>query len=155
MLNYLKKSVCFQEVPNEISLTFSIAGCPRHCFNCSWKSIEKQEQAKPLTNSVYSRFLNKYKGLASCVLFLGGDWETQDLITKLKMAKEKGYKTCLYTGCEMNLVHEDIKNNLDFIKVGPYVEELGGLNSPKTNQRFIDLVHNVILNKLFIQQGAF
>lgn len=155
MLNYLKKDVCFQEVPNEISLTFSIAGCPNRCPNCSWKSSEIQETAKPLTNSVYSRFLNKYKGLASCVLFLGGDWDTQDLITKLKMAKERGYKTCLYTGCEMNLVHPDIKTNLDFIKVGPYIEELGGLTSPKTNQKFIDLVHNTILNNLFIQQGAF
>lgn len=155
MLNYLKKTVCFQEVPNEISLTFSIAGCPNHCFNCSWKNIEAQEKAKPLTNSVYSRYLNKYKGLASCVLFLGGDWETQDLITKLKMAKEKGYKTCLYTGCEMNLINNDIKANLDFIKVGPYIESLGGLSSPKTNQRFIDLIHNKILNHLFIKQGAF
>ena len=27
-------------------------------------------------------------------------------------------------------------NVLDYIKVGPYKEELGGLDSPNTNQRF-------------------
>ena len=26
--------------------------------------------------------------------------------------------------------------NFDFIKLGPYIQSLGGLNSPKTNQKF-------------------
>lgn len=154
-LYFYTKNVVFQEVPNEISLSFSIAGCPRNCKNCSWKNEMNDERPKQLTNSLYNRYLNKYQGLASCVLFLGGEWNQQDLINKLKMAKQKGYKTCLYTGCLLNEISDELKNNLDFIKVGPYIEEKGGLNNPNTNQRFIDLVNNKILNKYFIHQGAY
>lgn len=155
MLQYYRKDVCFQEVPNEISLSFSIVGCPRNCKNCSWKNTINKEKKKNLSNSTYSMFLNKYKGLASCVLFLGGEWEEEDLINKLKMAKEKGYKTCLYTGCELNQISNNLKSNLDFIKVGSYIEELGGLSNPNTNQRFIDLINNKILNNYFVRQEVF
>lgn len=155
MLKYYRKDVCFQEVPNEISLSFSIAGCPHNCKNCSWKGTIEKEEQKNLTNQTYSMFLNKYKGLASCVLFLGGEWEQEDLIYKLKMAKEKGYKTCLYTGCNFQQISEELKSNLDFIKVGPYMPEKGGLNNPNTNQKFIDLINNKILNNYFIRQEVF
>lgn len=155
MLQYYRKDICFQEVPNEISISFSIAGCPHNCKNCSWKNTIDKEEKKNLTNTIYSMFLNKYKGLASCVLFLGGEWEQEDLICKLKMAKEKGYKTCLYTGCNLSQISEQLKQNLDFIKVGPYIEEKGGLSNPNTNQKFIDLINNKILNKYFTHQEAF
>lgn len=151
MLKYYRKDVCFQEVPNEISLSFSIVGCPHNCKNCSWKNTVENEEKHDLTDSVYSSFLNKYNGLASCILFLGGEWEQEDLVRKLKMAKKNGYKTCLYTGHELTQVSDELKKELDFIKVGPYIEEKGGLNNPNTNQRFIDLTNNKILNKYFIR----
>ena len=121
-LSFYTKNIFFQEVPNEISLSFSIAGCKNNCKNCSWKNLNYKEHL--LTDSLYNSLLNKYKGLASCVLFLGGEWNPRALVKALKQAKTKGYKTCLYTG--LNDVSDEIKANLDYLKVGPYVEELGG-----------------------------
>lgn len=154
MLKYYRKDICFQEVPNEISLSFSIAGCPKKCKNCSWKNSNNYKDTKTLEDKVYVELLNKYKGFASCVLFLGGEWET-DLIEKLKKAKDNGFKTCLYTGSELAQISNEIKNNLDYIKVGPYIEEKGGLNSQNTNQKFIDLKNNKILNNYFIRKEVF
>lgn len=150
-LFFYTKNIVFQEVPNEISLAFSIAGCKNNCKNCSWKSCNIK--SKPLTDELYLKYLKKYKDTVSCVLFLGGEWNKEDLINKLKLAKQMGYKTCLYTG--LNDVSSDIKSLLNYLKTGPYIEELGGLNSPTTNQRFLDLINNKILNKYFIHQEAF
>ena len=147
---FYSKNIVFQEVPNEISLSFSIAGCPNNCKNCSWKNCDKKESL--LDKDLYLSFLNKYKSLATCVLFLGGEWVKETLIDFLKTAKDYGYKTCLYTG--KNDVSNEIKEQLDYLKVGPYIEELGGLASEKTNQKFIDLKTNKILNKYFINRGA-
>ena len=89
----------------------------------------------------------KYKGLVSCVLFLGGDWDPE-LLTFLKIAKDFGYKTCLYTG--NTDANTELLSYLDYIKTGPYIEELGGLTSKNTNQKFIKLETGEVLNKYFI-----
>ena len=49
--------------------------------------------------------------------------------------KEHGIKTCWYTGFKK--LPDDLKlQYFDFVKVGPYIEALGGLKSRTTNQRF-------------------
>lgn len=146
-LYYYTSDVVFQEVPNEISLSFSIAGCKNNCKNCSWKNIKIEK--KQLTEDLYMNMLKKYKGLVSCILFLGGEWNKDALIKNLKLAKSMGYKTCLYTG--LYDISNDIKNNLDYLKTGPYIEELGGLDNINTNQKFLDLKTNKILNNYFIK----
>lgn len=145
MIKYYRKDVVFQEVPGEISLSFSIAGCPYGCKHCSWENINIQPSNLEL--DYYKQLLVKYKGLVSCVLFLGGDWDPE-LLTFLKIAKDFGYKTCLYTG--NTDVNAELLPYLDYIKTGPYIEELGGLTSKNTNQKFIKLETGEVLNKYFI-----
>lgn len=80
---------------------------------------------------------------------MGGEWDEEALIQKLRLAKKYGYKTCLYTGREW--VSDRIIAELNFIKTGPFIADKGGLDKPDTNQRFIDLDHNIILNHKFIK----
>ncbi len=47
-----------------------------------------------------------------------------------------GLKTCLYTGCDSIEPFQQMLPVLDYIKLGPYVAERGGLDHPNTNQRF-------------------
>lgn len=61
------------------------------------------------------------------------------------------YKTCLYTGLTFEKVDKEIIDNLDYIKVGPYIAALGGLDSPKTNQKLINLKTNEIMNHYMIR----
>ena len=81
------------------------------------------------------------------MLFMGGEWHEEELISFLKLANKMTYKTCLYTG--ENSVSNTITQELDWIKVGKWDATLGGLTSSKTNQKFIDLKTNTILNNLF------
>lgn len=146
-MNYYSTQVVFQEVPDEITLCFNISGCPLRCKGCHSPFLWSEGTGSYLTDEKYAQILNKYKGLVTCILFMGGEWHEKELIKFLTVAKENGYKTCLYTG--LDEVGDDLKLQLDYLKVGPWIEELGGLSSTTTNQRFIDVKTNQILNHLF------
>ena len=80
---------------------------------------------------------------------MGGEWHEEQLVDMLKLAKDMGYKTCLYTGQEK--VSNAILSELDWIKTGKWDSELGGLDSKLTNQKFIEIKSNTIKNNLFIK----
>lgn len=137
-----------QEIPNEISLVFSIIGCQLNCKGCHSKHLWDTNKGKDLTDGIFIGLLNKYKGNISCVLFMGGEWE-EDLINKLQIVKDIGIKTALYTGLSEKKVPQGLLTHLDYIKYGRWVEKLGGLKSPFTNQKLINLNTGENLNKYF------
>ncbi len=144
---YYDFQVVLQEVPGEISLCFSISGCNMHCEGCHSPFLWKEGNGSLLTNEVYTKILNQYQNLATCVLFMGGEWHPEELIAMLQLAKNKNYKTCLYTGEET--ISENLKSHLTFLKTGKWKQELGGLESRTTNQKFIEVPTNQKLNYLF------
>lgn len=148
-MNYYNFQVVLQEVPGEVSLCFSISGCALKCEGCHSPHLWKRENGTKLTKDTYLSFLNQYKNLATCVLFMGGEWHEEELVFYLKSARKAGYKTCLYTG--ENTVSHTITKELNWIKTGKWNPSLGGLTSGKTNQKFIDIKTNTILNNLFIK----
>lgn len=143
---FYQADITFQEVPNEVSLVLSISGCPLKCKGCHSSHLWKESGAE-LSREIFQQHLNRYKNLITCICFFGGEWDAESLVNFLSLAKDKGLKTCLYTGFED--VDEKIKDQLDYLKVGPWVEELGGLDDKKTNQRFIDVKSGNIMNHLF------
>lgn len=146
-MNYHQFEIVLQEVPGEISLCFSISGCPLQCEGCHSPFLWKAGTGNTLYKNDYLKLLNQYKDLATCVLFMGGEWHEDELIEFLKIAKKKTYKTCLYTG--EKTVSQSILNELNWIKTGKWVASKGGLNNSNTNQKFIDIKTNTTLNYLF------
>lgn len=144
---YQNFQVVLQEVPGEISLCFSISGRSLRCEGCHSSYLWKEKQGTRLTETHFQQLINRYKGFATCVLFMGGEWHTKQLVRLLQLAKEEGYKTCLYTGEEE--VSPKIMSRLDWIKTGRWEANLGGLDSKKTNQRFTEIRTNRNLNYLF------
>ena len=145
---YKNIDIVFQEVPNEISISFSIAGCKLGCKGCHSAELWYIKGGKVLTEDFYRGVLDKYKGMASCVLFLGGEWEEDTLVNYLKIARDEYYlKTCLYTGEEK--ISDDIFENLTYLKTGRWDEKKGGLTSKETNQIFIECSTGNKLNELF------
>lgn len=140
-------SVCLQEVPDNISLVFSVMGCPLLCKGCHSPHLRGTKDANQLGTTSLLSYLVKYKGLVSCICFMGGDQYSEVLVECLKLCKDMGYKTCLYTGRPG--VVDAIWNQLDFIKTGPYVERRGGLDVPDTNQVFTRTLDGETLNHLF------
>ena len=145
--NCIAPSIVFQEVPDEISLCFSITGCKVGCKGCHSTELWNEKQGMALTNARFIDCLNKYKGLITCVCFFGGEWQPQALIEKLLIANNLGLKTCLYSG--ENHIDINISQHLTFLKTGKWTAELGGLNSTITNQKFYNLKTGENLNHLF------
>lgn len=148
-MNFSEFTVTTQEVPGELSLCFTITGCPLRCEGCHSPYLWKSESGRVLTEDLLTQILLKYQQLATCVLFMGGEWQYSELIPLLSKARKLGYKTCLYTGLEQ--VKSEILKQLTWIKYGPWIAEKGGLDSPATNQRFIKVSTNELLNHLFIK----
>ena len=137
MLNVYTSQVVFKEIPDKISLAFSITGCGGPCPYCHSPFLHQKENVDPMSLDMFRNCIEPYQGMIEVVLFLGGEWE-EDLIDYLKLAKSLGFKTALYTELTLDKVDQALIDNLDYLKVGPYVQALGGLDKETTNQRLYE-----------------
>lgn len=134
MIKYTDTEIVFEEIPDEVTLAINITNCPNHCPGCHSpylrENIGKELYGEDLVNMINSNY-----GI-TCVLFMGEgkdeEWLFQ-LVDCLRATYKHNIKIGLYTGSEN--VSEFLWENLDYIKLGPYVEELGPLNKETTNQR--------------------
>lgn len=92
-----------------------------------------------LNTATLAAHIKRYRKYISCVLYLGGEWEAEELTTQLDYVKSRGLKTALYTGLDYSQVDGEILRRLDFLKYGEYNAELGPLTSKKSNQRLVNL----------------
>lgn len=136
MLKYLNTQVTFAEVPDEITLCINITGCKNGCKNCH-SSYLAQDIGKPLNKPSLSELIEGNKGV-SCVSFMGGDSDAMHLVALASWVKtHTNLKVAWYSGRQelADIVARQLRW-FDFIKLGPYKEEFGPLNSRTTNQRF-------------------
>lgn len=140
-LKYDGYSIVMQEVPNEVSLAINISGCPHKCEGCH-STYLWEYNGEYLTDDI-NTLLDKYSDLITCVCFMGGDQNQEDLLFCLKEVKARNLKTCLYTGeDDINAISDNIIKHLDYIKIGRYIEKFGGLDKKTTNQKMYDLTNN-------------
>lgn len=132
-LKYQGYTVAFQEVPDEISLIFNISGCPYKCRGCH--SPHLWEYSGRYLKDDFEDVLAQYKDHITCVCFMGGDWAVDEICEYCEIVHNNNLKTCLYTGAEKMPVQ--LLGQFDYYKVGPYIESLGGLKEPTTNQRML------------------
>ncbi|GET46081.1 anaerobic ribonucleoside-triphosphate reductase activating protein [Capnocytophaga felis] len=155
MLRYSDYNIVLQEIPNEISLCFTITGCPLACKGCHSEYLWNPNSGGPLTVNLLEKLLDKYEDTISCVLFMGGEWDIQELLDFIAVAKRKDLKTALYTGLNIKQVHRkypELLQQLDYIKTGKWIPSLGGLDSKTTNQHLLELKTGKILNHFFWKQ---
>ena len=147
MLKYVDAKVVFAEVPDEITLAINISNCPCHCKNCH-SSYLAEDIGEELNSHSLKGLIDNNKGI-TCISFMGGDsspYEIKDLAMFVRVAYPK-LKIAWYSGRET--IPNGIMLNLqdfDFIKLGPYKEELGPLNSKTTNQRFYKVVNDELID---------
>lgn len=138
MLKYVDTLVSFQEIPDEISLCINISNCPNNCPGCH-SAYLKDDIGTPLTYTALMRLIAQNQGI-SCVCFMGGDKEPWEIQRLAQFIREKGLKVAWYSGKQE--LHEDIRlANFDYVKLGPYIEELGPLTSCTTNQVMYKIDH--------------
>lgn len=136
MLKYVDTAVTLREIPNEITLCINISNCPCHCKGCH-SSYLAEDIGEPLTPNALHKMITENKGI-TCVAFMGGDRDITHLNLLALIVNAKGLLSAWYSGRQELAKGIDLKY-FNYIKLGPYIEELGPLNSPTTNQRFYEV----------------
>lgn len=83
---------------------------------------------------------------------MGGDADIITLAALATYAHHLGFKTAWYTGFA-ELPREIDVHLFDFIKIGPYIEALGGLKSSTTNQRFYRIENGQMIDCTYLFQA--
>ena len=149
MLRLADFDIVVQEVPNETTLALNLSECPNRCPGCH--SLHLWEATgDPLTIPVLDDLLERYP-YVTCVAIMGGDNDPASVLQMAQTIRQRHRKVAWYSGANalpadwtITAAEEAIVPNsdesplacFDFIKVGPYVEALGGLKCRTTNQRF-------------------
>lgn len=136
MLKYVDAKVVFAEVPDEVTLAINISNCPCQCKGCH-SSYLAEDIGNQLTKTSLKKLIEDNKGV-SCIAFMGGDSNPINIIALASWVKtHTNLKTAWYSGRqELNKTVGLQLYWFDYIKLGPYIEEFGPLNSKTTNQRF-------------------
>ncbi len=152
MLNYFPGEVCIglQEIPQEISLIIPLAGCGHNCLDCHSPHYQFATNGEELTIEKFKELLDKYKNKVSCICFFSGEHEERQLLNFILLSKTYNLKTALYSGFELFELEENFKSNilseLDYLKTGQYIKQVGGLDSQTTNQRLFKVVKDDYIN---------
>lgn len=136
MLKFVDFKVTFQEVPDQISLCINLSGCPHKCEGCHSPYLQ-EDIGTILTTQMLDKLIESNDGI-TCVCFMGGSNDIPALHTLAEHVKKNHHLlTAWYTGSVLHPQSDrPICTVFDFIKTGPYIEALGPLNNPNTNQRF-------------------
>lgn len=137
MLRLASYDIVFQEVPGEVTLALNLSGCPNGCPGCHSPHLQ-QEAGELLDDELLAGLLRGYGDSVTCVCFMGGDNDPREvgrLTVRVREMTGGRLKTAWYSG-RTDMPEELPMDVFDFIKLGPYIERLGPLDSETTNQRF-------------------
>lgn len=104
-----------------------------------------------MTEDFLEALIGKYSAAITCFCFMGGDAEPSEIQRLAFWIKEKypHIRTAWYSGSEKIAEGFDI-SALDYIKTGPYRQELGGLKSPTTNQALYMIESDGNLKRIYL-----
>ncbi len=133
MMKVASFDIVFQEIPDEVTLALNISQCPCHCLGCHSPHLW-EDTGEELTQELIDGLINTYHNNITCVCIMGGDAMPKEVNRWLQYIHTKGLKTAWYSGRDKKapFVSDD---NLDYIKLGSYQQDKGGLKQPTTNQR--------------------
>lgn len=138
MLKYYNYDIVFQEYPDEVTLAINLTGCPNRCAGCH-SAYLREDIGEELTEERLTALVDSYEGSITCVGFQGGDNDPQRVLELGRYLREKYHgnlRTGWYSGRTWTPEPMVLAGALNYVKLGPYIEKLGPLSSPSTNQRF-------------------
>ena len=151
MLKYIPSltDIVLEEIPHRVTLAVEVTNCQGNCPGCHSPFLRK-DIGEELTPARIDFLIEDNFGV-NCFLFLGEGKDKDALFSLARHIRKKhpGIETALYTGRES--LSDDYNELFDYIKVGPYIESLGPLNSKTTNQRLY--YHGEDITSVFWRKG--
>lgn len=139
-MKYTDTQVTLAEIPDEITLAINISNCPYKCEECHSPELQT-DVGEYLSTAILDALIKNNKGI-SCICFMGGDAYPREINFYMSYIRNNypNLKTAIYSGAR-SMNRKINVHNLDYYKIGPYIKELGGLNSLKTNQILYKVTH--------------
>lgn len=144
--------ITLNEVPDHVAFYFEIGNCTQNCPHCHSPHLTAQ-QTLAFTSIEDMEYMAEHAAEqgANAIVLMGGTTNgisDDDLIT---ICKRLGYilPVCLYSGRDDEDEDRYIAHAADvrWLKTGSYQEELGGLDSLRTNQRFYELEARFVFDR--------
>ena len=135
-MKYLNHDVVFREFPDEVTLAVNLSGCPNRCPGCHSPQLQT-DIGEPLTDAAVETLLERYGSTITCFCLMGGDGDPHEvgrIARFLHRQQTTPVKVGWYSG-RQQLPQDFSLDGFNYIKLGPYIEKLGGLKAPTTNQR--------------------
>lgn len=139
MIKYVPEmtSVVIEEIPDRVTLAVDISNCQGNCVGCHSPFL-KTDIGEELTEDVIDRLVSDNYGV-NCFLFLGEGNDRAALLRLASHVRSIGLEVAVYSG--RKAVEDSLFDSFDYVKVGPYIESFGPLNSKSTNQRLYKVTH--------------
>lgn len=142
-LPIVNKGVTLQEIPGAISVFFELGNCKRKCKGCHSPLLQAplaKVHWTTLEEMVYYTEQEKRRG-ATAIVLMGGTTNGVDPVDLKKIIERLSeiLPVGIYSGAAVSSIATKFLKSipsLSWLKAGEYREELGGLNSTTTNQRF-------------------
>lgn len=147
MLRLASYDIVFQEIPGEVTLALNLSGCPNRCPGCHSPHL-REAVGEALDDELMDGLIRQYGGAVTCICFMGGDGDparVEELALRIRKQSGGRLKTGWYSG-RATLPVACSAGSFDYIKLGPYIEELGGLDSGTTNQRCYHVVDGALVD---------
>lgn len=135
MIKFLTYDIVFQEIPNEVTLAFNITNCPYNCEGCHSPEL-RENIGEILTDAKLKKIIFENEGI-TCVCMMGGlrseVKEFSFLVRNILDLKYAWYSP-------ENILLDSDFYTFDYVKLGKYEKDLGGLKNPNTNQRLYKIL---------------
>ena len=140
MLKYTDYDIVFQEIPDETTLAVNLSMCPNRCPGCHspqlWDDIGEVFDEQALDSLIV-----RYGSAVTCISLMGGDNDPAAVDRMAQYIQSKGYKSAWYSG-RPELPGDFTAEHFNYVKTGPYIVALGGLDHATTNQRLYRIENN-------------
>ena len=130
MLKFHNYDIVFQEIPDEVTLAVNLTNCPHRCVGCPSPHLHL-DTGHVLDDDTMDKLLDRYGRQITCVCFMGGDRTPKEVEAMARRLHEQT-NVAWYSG---NDTMPRNAKQFDYVKVGGFKPELGGLRSRTTNQR--------------------
>lgn len=143
--------ITLTEIPDRISYFIELGNCSKHCPNCHSPYLSDTVISPPDLAGVERMVEHAAERGADAIVLMGGTTNgirDDDLIT-ICQTLGNILPVGLYSGRddEERDKYIALRGNLHWLKTGSYQEELGGLDSPRTNQRFYELEARFVFDR--------
>ncbi len=135
MVKYYNYDIVFAEFPDETTLALNITGCPNRCPGCHSPHLQN-DCGRLLDEQAIRELLDCYGAAITCVGFMGGDAQPAEIERLAAFVRQVRPELRIGWYSGRSELPDGIRaEQFDYIKLGSWVETLGPLTSPTTNQR--------------------